>query len=786
MPASMARKIIEKLKTPTAVKCFWIVIVSPVALILLLLLLIGLGVFGKLPTFEELENPKSNLATEIYSEDGALLGSFFIQNRTYVDYEDLSPSLVAALVATEDVRFYSHSGIDFIALARVAVRTIGLGQGQGGGSTISQQVAKNLYPRDTVNRNPIARKAKLVISKLKEWITAVMLEHNYTKEEILTMYLNTMEYGSNAFGIKSAARTFFNKTPDELNVQEAAMLVGVVNAPTRYSPVRNPERAMARRNLVIDRMRQKGYLDRAQCDSIQALPIELDYQPISHNAGTGTYFREMLRLVMTSPKPTRNQFLQEWDYEQAVEQWENNPLYGWCLKNQKSDGSEYNLYRDGLKIYTTLNATMQEYAEEALDSHLSQKLQPEMDRQVKRNKRLFNNLSQEEIDRVMLNAIRQTDRYRELKGDGKTMDEIMADFKKAIPMKVFSYQGERDTVMSPYDSILYHKQYLRASFVAIDPSTGYVKAYVGGPNYRYFKYDMVKQGKRQVGSTIKPFIYSFAVDQLNCTPCTLVPNRPVTIATETGDAWQPKEAGKVVYDDKPRQLQWGLANSRNNYSAWIMKQAGNPSAVADYIHKMGIHSYIDPVYALCLGTPDFSLFELVGAYGTFANRGVFIEPIFVTRIEDRHGNVLATFTPASHDAISEQTAYTMLGMLKNVLNGTAGRLRWIYNFKGEMGGKTGTSQNNSDAWFVGVTPKIVAGAWVGAEDRSVHLISGADGARSALPIYGNFMTQVYANPSLGISQSDLFPIPVGAVIYDCDDRSESIAPRVQDEDEFFD
>ena len=786
MPAFMARKIIEKLKTPTAIKCFWIVIISPIALILLLLLLIGLGVFGKLPTFEELENPKSNLATEIYSEDGALLGSFFVQNRTYVDYEDLSPSLVAALVATEDVRFYAHSGIDFIALARVAVRTIGLGQGQGGGSTISQQVAKNLYPRDTVNRNALARKAKLVISKLKEWITAVMLEHNYTKEEILTMYLNTMEYGSNAFGIKSAARTFFNKTPDELNVQEAAMLVGVVNAPTRYSPVRNPERAMARRNLVIDRMRQKGYLTRAQCDSIQALPIELDYQPISHNAGTGTYFREMLRLVMTSPKPTRNQFLQEWDYEQAVEQWENNPLYGWCLKNQKSDGSDYNLYRDGLKIYTTINATMQEYAEEALEGHLSQKLQPEMDRQVKRNKRLFNNLSKEEIDRVMLNAIRQTDRYRELKSDGKTMDEIMADFKKAVPMKVFSYQGERDTVMSPYDSILYHKQFLRASFVAIDPSTGYVKAYVGGPNYRYFKYDMVKQGKRQVGSTIKPFIYSFAVDQLNCTPCTLVPNRPVTIATETGDAWQPKEAGKVVYDDKPRQLQWGLANSRNNYSAWIMKQAGNPGAVADYIHKMGIHSYIDPVYALCLGTPDFSLFELVGAYGTFANRGVFIEPIFVTRIEDRHGNVLATFTPASHDAISEQTAYTMLGMLKNVLNGTAGRLRWIYNFKGEMGGKTGTSQNNSDAWFVGVTPKIVAGAWVGAEDRSVHLISGADGARSALPIYGNFMTQVYANRSLGISQSDLFPIPVGAVIYDCDDRSESIAPRVPEEDEFFD
>ena len=787
------KKILERLQTPKAVRWFWIILCAPVALILLLLLLTRLGAFGKLPTFEELENPKSNLATEIYSDDGEMIGSFFIQNRSYVDYNELSPALVAALISTEDMRFYSHSGIDFISLARVAVKTLALGnRRQGGGSTITQQLAKNLYPRDTaVYNNPISKGSKLVISKLKEWITAVMLEYNYTKEEIITMYLNTVPYGSNAYGIKSAARTFFNKLPSELNVQEAAMLVGVVNAPTRYSPRSNPDRALARRNTVISRMREKGYLTRAQRDSIQALPIELDFRPISHNAGTGTYFREMLRMVMTSGKPSRESFgpgaAGDWDYRQAVEQWESNPLYDWCDKNVKANGQPYDLYRDGLKIYTTVNATMQRYAEQAVWEQMGETVQPMMDRVTKARGSVFSDISKDEREAIMRRAKKNSDRYRQMKRAGATDAEIDKAFATPVPMRVFSYKGDRDTVMSPDDSLMYYKKFLRASFMAVDPSNGYVKAYVGGTSYRYFKYDMAKQGRRQVGSTIKPFVYTFAIEQLDLTPCTQVPNLPVTIETDN-EPWSPREASKVVYDGEWKPLRWGLANSRNNYSAWIMKQARQPQAVADFIHKFGIRSYIDPVYALCLGTSDFSLFELVGAYGTFANRGVHVDPIFVTRIEDRHGNVLANFTSPSQDAISEQSAYTMLGMLKRVVNaGTAGRIRAL-GLKADMGGKTGTSQKNSDAWFVGVTPKLVAGAWVGGEDRSIHLSSGGEGSRIALPIFANFMKKVYGDSKLGITEKDQFPIPVNAVSYDCDESAEPAAalPSSGGGDEFFD
>ena len=787
------KKILERLQTPKAVRWFWIILCAPVALILLLLLLTRLGAFGKLPTFEELENPKSNLATEIYSDDGEMIGSFFIQNRSYVDYNELSPALVAALISTEDMRFYSHSGIDFISLARVAVKTLALGnRRQGGGSTITQQLAKNLYPRDTaVYNNPISKGSKLVISKLKEWITAVMLEYNYTKEEIITMYLNTVPYGSNAYGIKSAARTFFNKLPSELNVQEAAMLVGVVNAPTRYSPRSNPDRALARRNTVISRMREKGYLTRAQRDSIQALPIELDFRPISHNAGTGTYFREMLRMVMTSGKPSRESFgpgaAGDWDYRQAVEQWESNPLYGWCDKNVKANGQPYDLYRDGLKIYTTVNATMQRYAEQAVWEQMGETVQPMMDRVTKARGSVFSDISKDEREAIMRRAKKNSDRYRQMKRAGATDAEIDKAFATPVPMRVFSYKGDRDTVMSSDDSLMYYKKFLRASFMAVDPSNGYVKAYVGGTSYRYFKYDMAKQGRRQVGSTIKPFVYTFAIEQLDLTPCTQVPNLPVTIETDN-EPWSPREASKVVYDGEWKPLRWGLANSRNNYSAWIMKQARQPQAVADFIHKFGIRSYIDPVYALCLGTSDFSLFELVGAYGTFANRGVHVDPIFVTRIEDRHGNVLANFTSPSQDAISEQSAYTMLGMLKRVVNaGTAGRIRAL-GLKADMGGKTGTSQKNSDAWFVGVTPKLVAGAWVGGEDRSIHLSSGGEGSRIALPIFANFTKKVYGDSKLGITEKDQFPIPVNAVSYDCDESAEPAAalPSSGGGDEFFD
>ncbi len=776
------------------VKWFWIAVCIPVAAVLLLLLCTALGAFGKLPSFEELENPKSNLATEIYSEDGELIGSFFVQNRSYVDYDDLSPALVAALVSTEDMRFYSHSGIDFISLARVGIKTLAMrNSAQGGGSTITQQLAKNLFPRDTtVYGSSIVRNAKLVTFKLKEWITAVKLEYNYTKEEIIAMYLNTVAYGSNAYGIKSAARTFFNKKPSQLTVPEAALLVGVVNAPTRYSPVRNPNNALMRRNLVMSRMADNGYLSRTLYDSLKLTPIELDYNPISHNEGSGTYFREMLRLVMNAERPQRRQFLNDWDYEQELARWESNPLYGWCHKNVKADGTPYNIYRDGLKIYTTINASMQSYAEEAVQHQLEKVIQPAMDAQYRRTKVLFQDTSKEDVEKIIFNAMRYTDRYRAMQKRGATRAQIEAEFLKPVQMKIFTYKGEIDTLMTPRDSILHHKRMLRASFMAMDPATGHVKAYVGGPDFKYFKYDMVKQGKRQPGSTMKPFVYTFAVDHLGFTPCTMVPNLPVTIETETGEPWSPKEAGKVEYDGVLHPLRWGLARSRNNYSAWIMKQSKQPAAVADFIHNMGIRSYIDPVYALCLGTSEVTLFELVGAFATFANKGVHTEPIFVTKIEDRQGNVISTFVPTTADAISEKTAYTMLGMLQGVVQmGTAGRLRSVYKMMGEVGGKTGTSQRNRDGWFVGLTPRLVGGSWVGGEDQSVHLSVAGEGSVVALPIFGEFMKRVYADPLLGIKPTDTFARPLDAVDYSCENDVQPEGEAASEgalvpDDEFFD
>ena len=773
------KKYSELSKASKVTVWFWTIVGVPTVAFITMIVLTAAGAFGKLPSFEELENPKSNLATEIYSEDGVLLGSYYVQNRSYVDYDELSPALVAALIATEDARFKSHSGIDFISLARVGIKTIALGdKGQGGGSTITQQLAKNLFPRDTTPyKSKIVRVGKLVVAKFKEWITAVKLEHNYTKNEIVAMYFNTVFFGSNAYGIKSASKIFFDKEPGQINVQEAAVLVGAVNAPTRYSPIRNPESSLKRRNTVMARMKAGGYITKAQLDSLSALPIELDYSPSSHNEGLATYFREMIRLTMTSPKPTRNMYYTKYDYEKEVERWENNPLYGWCLKNTKADGTTYNIYRDGLKIYTTLNSTMQRYAEEAVQKQLSEQIQPAMDQQWRSTKVLFNDLEKEDIDKIISRAIRQSDRYREMKEDGFSEAEINEAFNTKVRAKIFTYKGEVDTLITPRDSILHHKRIMRASLVAVNPHNGHVKAYVGGPNFRYFKYDMAKQGKRQVGSTIKPFIYTFAFDHLGYNPCTMVPNLPVTIETFTGEAWTPKEAGtKVVYDGELYPLKWGLARSRNNYSAWIMKQANQPEAVADFIHNMGIMSYLDPVNAICLGTPDVSLFEMVGAYSTFVNRGVYTEPIFVTRIEDRHGNVLAEFSPTSTVAISEQTAYTMIDMLRAVVQrGTGGRLIRDYGqAETEVGGKTGTSQENRDAWFMCVAPNLVGGVWVGGEDQSVHLSSRGEGSVVALPIFGEFLRKVQQNGSLGVTKEDTFYRPAGAKEYNCWDGSISI------------
>ena len=791
--------------SPKTIKWIWCLAFAPFALLFFMLLLTAFGLFGRMPSFEELENPRSNLATEIYSEDGKVIGTFFVQNRSYVQYADLFPDdstlhirlgghevppIVAALIATEDARFRTHSGIDIPSLARVAVKTLLLqNTSQGGGSTITQQLAKNLFPRDTVrNRGRLVRNAKLVTSKLKEWITALKLEYNYTKEEIAAMYLNTVEYGSNAYGIKSAALTFFNKEPHELNVQEAAVLVGVVNAPSRYSPVRNYDNALARRNLVISRMEDAGAITRKQRDSLSALPIVLNYRPVSHNEGTATYFREMLRLVMNAERPKRNQFYNEWDYDQAVKEYEENPLYGWCRKNRKADGTPYNIYRDGLKIYTTINSTMQTYAEQAVQKQMESVIQPRMDAQYRRTKTLFIDADKAERERIMRHAVRYSDRYREMRNAGASEKEINASFDRPCSMKVFTYKGERDTLMTPRDSILHHKRIMRASFVALDPRTGYVKAYVGGPNFRYFKYDMAKQGKRQIGSTIKPFVYTFAIDHLGLTPCTMVPNLPVTIETANGTAWSPKEAGKVEYDGVMHPLSWGLARSRNNYSAWIMKQAKQPAAVADFIHNMGIRSYIDPVPALALGSSESNVFELVSAFSTFANEGVHNDAIFVTRIEDRQGNVIANFIPQSQDAVSERTAYTMLTMLQGVVtSGTAGRLNRDYGFSGvEIGGKTGTSNKNRDAWFMCVAPKLVAGAWVGGEDQAVRLVSRGEGSVIALPIVGEFLNRIYADPSTGISKQDLFTRPAVMPVYDCDEteKTDDSATRYE-EDEFF-
>lgn len=789
------------------VRLMWLVVMVPVAMGFLMLTLAALGAFGRMPSFEELENPKSNLATEIYGDDGHVIGTFFVQNRSYVQYEELFPAdstrhlildghrvppVVAALISTEDVRFRNHSGIDIPSLFRVMIRTIAMrDQSQGGGSTITQQVAKNLFPRDTVrNRSKVTRTWKLVQSKFKEWITALKLEHNYTKEEIAAMYLNTVEYGSNAFGIKSAASTFFGKTPDELNIQEAAVLVGVVNAPTRYSPVRNPENALARRNLVINRMRVSGAISREVCDSLTALPITLNYRPISHNDGEATYFREMLRQVMNAERPTRRQFLTDWDYEQAVKEYDENPIYGWCKKNKKADGTEYNIYRDGLRIYTTINPTMQRYAEEAVQKQMETVIQPRMDAQVRQTGVLFQDMEKEEIEALIKRAMRNSDRYREHKKLGMSDKDIYASFEKECKMRVFTFKGERDTLMTPRDSILHHKRIMRASLVAMDPRSGHVKAYVGGPNFRYFKYDMAKQGKRQIGSTVKPFIYTFAIDQLGLNPCAMAPNLPVSIETPAG-IWSPKEAGNVEYDGVLHPLYWGLANSRNNYSAWIMKQAKQPETVADFLHNMGIRSYIYPAYALCLGAFESNVFELVSTYSTFVNEGVHIDPIFVTRIEDRQGNLISSFIPQSQDAVNKHTAYTMLTMLQRVITaGTGGRLAWQFGMENmDIGGKTGTSNENRDAWFMCVTPTLVAGSWVGGEDQSVHLRAQGEGSVMALPIVGEFLKRSYDDPRLGLSRSAKFSRPEGWVAYDCPKEmmpEEGAAQQQMEPDEFFD
>ena len=756
-------------------KWFWILVISPFALLMFLVLLVWM--FADIPSFAELENPDNKLATQIIAEDGEILTTFHIENRTYVSYDELSENLVHAAVATEDVRFYRHSGIDFIGLGRVLFKTILLSNSsQGGGSTITQQLAKTLYPRAEMEKKiPGIYHIKMVWTKLKEWITAVKLERDYTKDEIMTMYLNSIFFGSGAYGVRAASETFFGKHPSELTIEESAMLVGMVNKPTRYNPALNPDKALVRRNFVIGQMEKAGYFDdqakaagvktTAFRDSIRQIPIELNYQVQDHNSGHAPYFRDMVRRVMSAKKPKRSSYSVPEDYTADSLSWATDDLYGWLEKNKKADGTPYDLDRDGLRIYTTINYKMQKYAEEAVQERMRD-LQADFrkDLRHKTNKPFSNDIDAPTRDRLMQQARKWSDRYRVLKKKGLNDSQIFKTFSEPVNMRVFAYnkKGYSDTTMTPDDSIRYDKSILRTAFVAMEPGTGHVKAYVGGPDYRYFKYDNVRQGKRQVGSTIKPFLYTLAMQE-GLTPCTKVTNVPVTFLTPGGETWTPRSTDKEEWIGKTVTLKWGLTNSSNNISAFLMKQYG-PEAMADMMRRMGIQSHVDEVPSLCVGPADLTLWEMVAAYNTVPSRGVYVTPLFVTRIEDRQGNVLSEFTNRKREAIAESTAYLMVNLMEGVVQGgTASRLRYRYNLTGEIAGKTGTTNDNSDGWFIGYTPTLVAGVWTGAEDRQVHFqsITYGQGAHMSLPTWGIFMKKVLADGTLGISADDRFVAPAG-------------------------
>jgi penicillin-binding protein 1A len=749
----------------------------PILVLVILFILHANGRLGYIPTFEDLENPENDLASEVWSADSVLLGKFYLQNRTYVDFKDLSPNIINALIATEDIRFHRHSGVDARGVARMVIKSMLLQQNTGGGSTITQQLAKNLYPRDTTYYSwKLRRYIRLGVAKFKEYNTAAKLERNYTKNEIIVMYLNTVDYGHNTFGIKTASRVFFDTSPDSLKIEQAAVLVGLLKAPTRYSPLRNPERSSQRRNIVLGQMQKYGYITEGEFDSLSIMPIELNYRVQDHVVGLATYLRQHLGKIMSAAEPERG--VTTFSYSQYLNdsiEWANNPLYGWARKNLKPDGSPYNIYQDGLKIYTTIDSKMQGYAEEAVVEHLGGYLQDTfyMEKVNKPNAPFAEDIEPDMIERMMDRSMRDSERYRSLRNSGISMDSIRKVLNTPVPMTVFSWDGDKDTIMSPIDSVKYYKFFLRGAMMAVDPRTGYVRAYVGGPNFKYFKYDHITMGGRQGGSIFKPFLYTLAMQE-GYTPCDMVPNVPQTFYdVENDSTWTPRSGGQA-YLGKQVTLKWGLSNSINNISAWLVKRFPPQVIVDDVIKKMGVRSYIAPVNSIIFGTSDVTLYEMVGAYSTYANKGVYIEPVFVTRIEDKNGNVLSTFQPKQSEAISEKAAYLMMDLLRGVVDaGTATyRIRRVYEIEAQMGGKTGTTQNHSDGWYMGLTPKLVGGVWVGGDDRSIHFdqMSLGQGANMALPIYGIFMQKVYADSSLGILPSDVFEKPPDFnLVLDCEE-----------------
>ena len=740
----------------------WGIFATFVVSVMLAFFAIWNGWIGYMPDIEDLQNPISRFATQVYSADGKVLGTWNLnkENRIVIPYKKMSPYLIKALVATEDARFYEHSGIDYRALGRAIIKRGILGQtNAGGGSTITQQLAKQLYSEkagSTLER---------LLQKPIEWVIAIRLERYYTKQEIIALYLNYFDFLHNAVGIKTAANTYFNKEPKDLTLCEAATLIGLCKNPSLFNPVRYPDRARDRRNVVLSQMVKAGYLSRGEYSRYAAEPLTLNFHRTDHKDGTATYLREYLRHYMMAKRPERGNY-PSWNYAQFVTDsilWNTDPLYGWCNKNYKKDGSPYNVYSDGLKVFTTIDSRMQRYAEEAVYQHVARYLQPIFSKETARkpSSPYSDKLTPKQIKVILNRSITQSERYQTMKAAGCSEQEIHDAFRKKIDMTVFTYHGDVDTLMSPLDSIRYYKTYLRSGFMSMDPKTGAVKAYVGGLDYSHFMYDMVSLGRRQVGSTIKPFLYSLAMEN-GFSPCDLAPNRQHTYMV-AGRPWTPRNANHSRYGQMVT-LKWGLQQSNNWISAYLMSKL-NPQQFVQMLRDFGINSPdIHASMSLCLGPCEVSVSEMVSAYTAFANHGIRTSPMFVSRIEDNEGNTLATFQPRMNEVIGAENAMKMLTMLMGVVDGgTAGRLRYRYNLEGQIGAKTGTTNNNSDGWFIGFTPQLVSGCWVGGEERDIHFdsMSMGQGATMALPIWAIFMKKVYADPTLGIRPDVKFDLPDG-------------------------
>lgn len=752
-------------RTKKMIRALWTINFCGVALVMLIGVMIYHGYIGYMPPVEGLLNPEDRFASRLFTSDGVEMGRFYQSrnNRVYADYSEISPNVINALIATEDERFMQHSGIDIMALSRVLFKTILLRQkNAGGGSTITQQLAKQLYSPESDGL------MDRFIQKPVEWAIAVKLERYYTKEEIIKMYLNQFDFLNNAVGIKTAAHVYFNTTPDSLKIEQAAMLVGMAKNPSLYNPVRadRKDAAVGRRNVVLQQMLKADLITEAECDSLCALPLEVKFTKVDHKDGIAPYFREAVRLMMQAKEPRRGDY-PDWDQQRFVDdsiQWATNPLYGWVEKNPKPDGTKYNIYTDGLRIYTSIDSRMQKYAEEAIIDHLKNTLQPQFDREKGSRGPYTTNsaeLGQLTPRKLIDRAIRQSERYRVLKNAGMSDAEIMEEFDKPVDMTVFSYDGGQvQKTMSPRDSVVYQKMFLRAGFMSMDPLTGQVKAYVGGPNFHFFQYDMAGVGRRQIGSTVKPFLYTYAFEE-GFTPCDMFLNAQPSITLPTGEVWAPRNTGHARIGEMV-DLYWALTNSNNWISARLMSEL-SPSTLARTMHTFGITNHLDPVVSLCLGPCDVSVREMVTAYTAFSNKGLRVDPIYVTKITDNNGNVISEFTPQYTEVMSQEAYFKMVNILQNVINsGTGSRLRRApYNITAVMGGKTGTTNYNADGWFMGFTPNLVSGVWVGGDERYIHFnrMAQGQGAAMALPIYGLYMKKVYADKSLPYSQTLQFPEP---------------------------